>query len=464
MMLAGLMKNEAKELLSGPLPQATGLCALVAGMGLSGQSASRLILHEGGQVIAYESDAAKAEALRREWTPRGVKVLTGELKCVDGIDYCVLSPGFPPNAPLIEMLRRAGVYITGEVEFGCRFLQRPLIAITGTDGKTTVTHLTAHVLKYCGFDALMGGNVGLPVCDAAVSQPRISRRPMVIEVSSYQCETFEEFHARVGVITNLAPDHLSRYDSVETYYKTKFNIVKNQTPMEALWMGPGVEGYCPEWVSSRKRTFAIDAAGPDGLYFLDGTLRLRDGATEECAPAPELNSWTSVMRLNALASMGAAVSYGAPLRKAVEALASFSPLPHRQQFAGVVKGVRCYNDSKATSVHAVQAALEALPGPIRLIAGGQAKGDDLASLNDLLKTKARCAYLIGRDAALLEDAWSAAVEIKRCQTLEDAVKQALDDAEAGETLLLSPACASWDMFSSYEERGERFMKAVKEYR
>lgn len=459
-MLAGMLKQEARELLQGPMPQAAGMNALIAGMGLSGQAALRLIMHEGGRAVAFESDASRAENLRREWAPCHLPVLSREPAQLEGIDYCVISPGVPPSLPLIQRVREAGIYLIGEMELGCRYFQRPIAAVTGTNGKTTVTRMIEHTLRVCGFDPAAAGNVGVPVCEAALKETRISRKPLVLEVSSYQCETFEEFHPLAAVITNLAPDHLDRYESVDHYYQTKFNIAMNQSPTEALWMGPGVEGQCPERVPSRRRTFAINDLGPDGVYLLDGTLRLRDGAREETAPAPVLQEWPSQMALNALAAIGVSVSFGAPLAEAARAVERFQALAHRMEFVAEINGVKCYNDSKATNAHALESALRSLPGPIRLIAGGQAKGDDIAALEPLLREKAVCAYLIGRDAELFERAWGGFITVRREATLEDAVNAALDDAAAGDTLLLSPACASWDMFANYEERGDRFKQAV----
>ncbi|MDP8244667.1 MAG: UDP-N-acetylmuramoyl-L-alanine--D-glutamate ligase [Candidatus Hinthialibacter antarcticus] len=461
-MLAGMLKQEAREMLQGPLPQAAGMCALIAGMGLSGQAALKLIMQEGGRGVAFESDPERASVLRREWAPYKLPVLQREPAQMDGIDYCVLSPGFSPTHPLMEQVRRNDIYTIGEMELGCRFFQRPILAVTGTNGKTTVTRMIAHILKQCGYEPLAAGNVGVAVCEAALKERRISRQPMVLEVSSYQCETFEEFRPRAAVITNLAPDHLDRYESVEAYYQSKFKIAANQASTEALWMGPGVEGICPEWVPSRKRAFAIHDLGPDGVYFLGGTLRVRDSQQEEECKAEFLQEWPQQMVLNALAAIGMATSYGASLEDAAQAVKTFQALPHRLEFVAEINGVKFYNDSKATNVHALEAALRSLQGPVRLIAGGMAKGDDLTTLEPLLREKVASAYLIGRDAQQFEDAWGSIIEVHREGSLEDAAAHAANDAKPGDLVLLSPACASWDMFANYEERGECFKRAVKE--
>ncbi len=455
-----MTKNGIRNLLAGPSPQLSGLNALVIGMGKSGEAAAELLLHEQAAVWAYDADPHKLEP----WRGRCAKLLSGELQPMEGIDFCVVSPGVPPFGTFYGWLKSAGIPLLGEMELACRFLHRPIIAVTGTNGKTTVTGMIAHILNQCGYRALETGNVGYPVARAAIECERRSGDPLVMEVSSYQCETFEEFKAQVAVLTNLAPDHLDRYPSEREYYEIKFHIAKNQAPNEALWLGPRVEGECPGWVPSRKRLFAINELGSDGLFFIDGMVIHRDGLTEERLHQPSLENSPSQQVLNALAAAGAAASYGVPLAEAFHALQSYQPLPHRLEFVAEVNGIRCYNDSKATNVHAVQAALTSLPGPIRLIAGGRPKGDSLDPLNPLIREKVCAIYLIGEATEEFAREWSPLVEVHRESTLEEAVAHALRDGRPRDILLLSPACASWDMFTDYKQRGDRFKQAVREWK
>lgn len=461
-MLASATREEIRERLAGPLPNAAGLCALVIGMGDSGQAVADLLLREGARALAHEANVEKAESLRRVWETRGVRILTGAPQTLDGIDFAVISPGVPPTNPVVERLRDAGLYITGEMELGSRYLRRPILAVTGSKGKTTVVAMLHHILSVLGYTPRSAGNEQIPVAQVAAHEKRVSRDPLVFEVSSFQCETFEEFHPRVGVITLLAPDHQDRYESLEAYYEVKFRIARNQAPTEALWLGPRVEGYCPEWVPSRIRSFDLDRMDSDGLFYHDGALVLRDDVSEERVPAPSWAGTNRIALLNRLAAMGAAVSFGAPLRATMEALRNFKGLPHRMELFTEANGIQCVNDSKATSVAALRAALESLPGPVRLIAGGQAKGEiDLSGLASLVREKVIAAYLIGRDAWRFEAAWSGMTEIHLEESIEDAARHALEDGRPGETLLLSPACASWDMFNGYAERGDRFKAAVR---
>lgn len=461
--MAGIERAIHKRL-AGPQPDLRGLRALVVGLGKSGSASVELLLREGASVVAYDADRSKETELTNAWQPRGVKLRFGELRPVEGIDFCVVSPGVPPFGAFFDWLRETDVPLLGELEFGCRFIQRPIIAVTGTNGKTTVVNMIAHILKTGGYNATATGNVGYPVAALAVEEARTGSDPLAMEISSYQCETMETFRPAVAVITNLAPDHLDRYPSIQAYYETKFRIGKNQAPNEALWMGPRVEGHCPAWIPSKRRTFDLGPASGDGLFYHDGMVIERDGSRDERRVWRAFKSYPPQMALNALAAVGATVSFGVRTAEALHALESFQPLPHRLEFAGEAKGLRCYNDSKATNVHALEAALNSLSGPIRLIAGGQAKGDSLEPVEALIREKVTAIYLIGEAAETLARAWRPLTEIHMEASIEDAVTHALRDGNLGEILLLSPACASWDQFADYAERGDRFKRAVKEFR
>lgn len=461
-MLAGLSQNEVRERLAGPMPRVADMCALILGMGKSGQAIADLLMREGARVIAYEGDAEKADSLRARWETRGAHIIRREPQSLDGIDFAVVSPGLPQDHLAVETVRQAGILITGEMELASRFIQRPLLAVTGTNGKTTVTRMIAHILNHEDVPTSEGGNIGKPLAEIAAHDRRHTHDPIAVEVSSYQCETFEEFHPVVAAITNLAPDHLDRYASVEDYYQTKFRIAINQASNEAIWLGPGVEDHCPAWVPSRRKSFALNQVGSEGLFYHEGALIHRDGTSEERAAWPHMAAREETMQLNALAAMGVVMSIGVPMRAAAEALERFEALPHRLEFVADVRGIRCIDDSKATNIHAVAAALRSLPGPIRLIAGGIAKQEPLEPLTPLLQEKVVAAYLIGQDAQVFEEAWSPWIAVHREESLEAAVHHALEEGQPGDTLLLSPACASWDMFTDYIERGQCFQTAVRE--
>ena len=449
--------------LAGPDPDVTGLEALVIGMGISGRAAAELLRTRGARVIGYDRDARVVDALRPEWEPRGVRFQTGELEPGSDIDFCVISPGVPPFGRFFDWLKEENLPLLGELEWACRYLHRPIAAVSGTNGKTTVVHMIDHVLRLSGRGGDLVGNVGAAVSDLVLHGECRRAQPVVMEVSSFQCETMDEFKPAVAVITNLAPDHLDRYPDVEAYYRVKFQLANRLAPNEALWLGPGVEGFCPCGVVSRTPRFGFRDEGTEGLFFLHDKIIYRLGTEEGMLPCPTLEHQLPQQVLNALAAAGACHDLGVPLCEAFQALESFPPLPHRLQWVHEVKGVSCYNDSKATNIHAMEAALRSLPAPIRLIAGGRPKGESLEPVRALIQEKVVAVYLIGEAAATFAEAWQPLTRVARFDTLEAAVHRALSDGIAGESLLLSPGCASWDMFRNYTERGERFTRAVKEF-
>jgi UDP-N-acetylmuramoylalanine--D-glutamate ligase len=445
-----------------PQPDLQGKRVLVVGMGISGQAAVNLLLRKGAVVYAYDQNPQKKEEVEKLWIGQSVEFCCGTSN-METIDLCVISPGVPPNVFVVETCRANGVPITGELELATRFISRPVIAVTGTNGKTTVVNMIHHILTRCGYASDLVGNVGTAVSDLILQNKCDGDDPVVMEVSSFQCETIEQFHPVITVITNLAPDHLDRYNTVDEYYAAKFLLTKNQNANEALWISSGVEGNIPGWKKSCVKRFALSEHTVEGLYCVEGSYVMWDG--DKCIrhPGSSLSDDLPQKQLNSLAAVGACMSFGVPLDSAVNALHSFNDLPHRLEFVKEVKGIRCYNDSKATNIHAMHAALNSVPSPIRLIAGGRGKGEPLDPVKELIAEKVVAAYLIGEYADLFANAWKDITEIHRESSIEDCVNHALNDGQAGDTLLLSPACASWDMFKNYADRGDRFRQAVKEY-
>lgn len=459
-----VMTESAAKRLAGPNPRLEGLTGLVIGMGVSGAAAAELLFAKGAAVIACERDPKRIADLRGLWGAERARWLTGELDALEppaDADFCVISPGVDPTGPFFGKLRARGVPVTGELELACRFVRRPILAVTGTNGKTTVVNMAAHILKSLGRAAGLVGNVGTAVSQFVLESPCAGDEPVVMEISSYQCETMEEFKPAAGAVTNLAPDHLDRYPSVEAYYKVKFEMARRLASNEALWMGPGVEVFCPDWIEARRRNFALDEPGADGMGFRGENVVLRERGGDKCVPCPALSSALPQHRLNVLAAVGGCVSLGAPPEEALAAAMTFPPLPHRLEWIREFNGVNCYNDSKATNIHAMEAALRSLPAPIRLIAGGRPKGESLGPVRALVRDKVAGAYLIGEAAETFEAAWRDLTWTRVFPSLEEAARHALGDARPGETVLLSPGCASWDMFRNYAERGERFAETVR---
>ena len=424
----------------------------VLGLGRSGRSAAAFLAARGARVVAAdERDAAAIEGLGE--LPREVDVRTGApFPALAAFDLVVPSPGVP--AARYAEARRA----LGDVELAYRSLAVPVVAITGTNGKTTTTALATRMLVAAGLRAEAAGNIGRPALE-------LVGRPLdvaVLEVSSFQLEAVERFRPRAAVILNVTPDHLDRHGSFEGYVAAKARIVAAQ-------QGDDVAIGCADdaparaiaeqtrgrsWLFSTRHPVERGAWIDTGAIVLrtdDGTLRVAlDGV--DAAALPPLD--------DVLAALLACKAVGADVAKAADALAGFTPPPHRREIVARHGGVTWVDDSKATNPDAARLALEALRSPAVWIAGGRNKGVDLGPLADLAVQRVRAAVLIGEAADALASALGARVPVFRAPSIEAATAQAGLLAEPGDVVLLSPACASFDQFRNYEERGARFRAAV----
>jgi UDP-N-acetylmuramoylalanine--D-glutamate ligase len=434
----------------------------VIGMARSGEAAVDLLLQQGANVIAAEQDETKRLALETRFTGKPVRFVFGPHEPMEGIDLIVVSPGVPCTGPFFEWVEAAEIPVLGELELAGRFCERPLVAVTGTNGKTTVTGMIGHILARCGLSGDTVGNIGFPLARLVVEGRARGNDPLAVEVSSFQLETIVHFRPHVSIITNLAPDHLDRYQSVGDYYEAKTRICMNQTPEDYVWIGPGVAEERHPVSRAMIRAFDVQECDIDGLCELSGTLFYRTGGVKEPVHIPGWENQLVQARLNAMAAAGAASSVGVPIRTALQALSDYKPPRHRLEFVGRVADIDCYNDSKATNVHATLAALRSVPAPIILIAGGRHKGDALGPLIPLIREKVRHIYLLGEAAERFAEAWQPHVGVSLVRDVREAVRRALKEQKGPATLLLSPACASWDMYKNYEERGDEFAQAVKE--
>ncbi|MFH1738419.1 MAG: UDP-N-acetylmuramoyl-L-alanine--D-glutamate ligase [bacterium] len=439
-----------------------GATVEVIGMARTGQAAVGLLLQQGAKVIAAEQDESKKSDLESQFAGQPVKFLFGPHEPVADLDLVVVSPGVPCTGPFFEWIQRNSIPVLGELELASRFCSRPIVAVTGTNGKTTITSMIGHILKRCGFGGDVAGNIGTPLARLVVEGRATGTEPIVVEVSSFQLETVDLFRPRVAVISNLAPDHLDRHASVQEYYEAKARISINQTMEDDLWIGPGVAEQCYPMTEAAVRRFDIREHDLDGLYDIGGKILYRWGESIELTSPAGWGDRLVHERLNAMAAAGAACSLGAPIPAAFEALQDYVPPRHRLEFIARVKDIQCYNDSKATNVHATQAALRSVPAPIILIAGGRYKGDPLDPLLPLIREKVRHVYLVGEAAQRFADTWRPFAKVSLVRDVREAVQVALAEQEGPATLLLSPACASWDMYKNYEERGDEFAQAVRE--
>lgn len=454
-----------------PVAERAGTVA-VLGWGRSGRAAARLARRLGWTVRVSESRAADAlsDEERAALAEAGADLETGghTAAFLGGADLVVVSPG--ADQTRIEAVRTAGVPVVGELEFAARALRAPAVAVTGTDGKSTTTELTGHLLRAVfagtGREVHVCGNIGRPVSEiaSAASEADVA----IVEVSSFQMETIETFRPSVAVLLNVAPDHLDRYPSIREYRAAKARVFMNQTEADAAVVNLDDEGAASLWAEARGRARLVGLSAsrrvPGGLYVREGSV------VDETAGTPRVLADLAALPLdpfkapeNLLGALAAAalVTGEAPgLRdRLAPALRSFRGLPHRLERVGAAGGVTFWNDSKATTVHATAAALRRLDRPVVLLMGGRDKGEDFSSLGPLVREKVVCLIGYGEARGRLLDALGGYVPSRSAEAFDEAVHAAYDAATDTGALLLSPSCSSYDQFRDYAERGDRF-KAI----
>lgn len=497
-------------------------CLAVLGLRRSGRPAALLARRElpAARVVALDEGAPPTDDTVEVLRSVGVEVLIGPAAVLPrDAGLLVKSPGVPNESPVVQDAVRQGVPVWSEVELASRYLPNPVVGITGTNGKTTTTELTGAILRDAGLPNAVGGNIG----HALAAMPGVVPREatVVAELSSFQLEHIERFRPAVAVLLNLTEDHLDRHGTYQAYVDAKLRIFAQQQPDDVALLCADDEGILAELAAGRllgaaRRGAAagsLDAAGRSGSISRTGTagsphvaqplgvarrgwfsavpgrtegphgeelvagvgsdrvLWLRHGGeVRSLCPRDELALRGDHNVLNSLAAATAACAAGAPVAAAAATLRTFEGVPHRLQVAGVVRGVTYVNDSKATNVDATLKALTAYSGGVHLILGGYDKGADFADLARATEGRVREVLLIGATAPQLETAFAArsAAAGSRptpyvcCGDLESAVAAAASAAAPGDVVLLSPACASWDQYRDYEERGEHFLKAVRE--
>jgi UDP-N-acetylmuramoylalanine--D-glutamate ligase len=436
--------------------------ALVYGLGVSGRAASALLRRHGVEVVAVDARGAEELALGELAADAGVDLrLGGEPETLPaGIDGVVLSPGVPPDRPLLVDAGARGVAVIAEVELAFPLLQGPVVGITGSNGKSTTTALTGALLEHAGFVVEVCGNIGRPLSAVAEGAPG---RIFVVELSSFQLEAIRAFRPAAAALLNLSPDHLDRYPDLAGYRRAKERIFMNQGRGDvAVLRGedPALAGVA---VTAHRRCFTLSAPVADGCW-LDGetVVESTPGAPPRALfergdlaiPGPQNLE-------NAMAAALLALAVGAPAATLAPAMRSFRGLPHRTQVVATVRGVLYVDDSKGTNTGATARALAGYPDrAVHLILGGRSKQAPLGELLEVMEAKVRRAYLIGEAAEELRGQIDGRVEWRSCGALERAVAEAAVAARSGEVVLLSPACASFDQYGSYAERGDHFQRLV----
>jgi UDP-N-acetylmuramoylalanine--D-glutamate ligase len=435
-----------------------GLKVLVVGLGRSGLAAIELLVEKGAHTQGTDSRAIEQIPGAGPLLERlGVEFSTQSVELFRGFDLIVLSPGVPVDLPEIEAGRKSGAKVIGEVELASWFLQGPVIGITGSNGKTTTTALTGHLLKGCGIACQVGGNIGL--APAGMIGSSRADQWNVLELSSFQLETIEKFRAAIGVCVNVTPDHLDRHHTFAAYAAAKRRLFETQKAGDWAVLNADdatVKGYAAG-IASTPVWFSVEGCAEAG-WRLEGGHIYRDG--ELLMPASEIPLRGRHNIENVMAAAAAAHLAGARLEGIRAAVRSFPGVEHRIEFVREAEGVAYYNDSKATNVDATLKAIAAFDGGLWIILGGKDKGSDYTPLAEPLREKARAALLIGAAAEKIAAEIGGSAALVRCGTLENAVQYAAGHAKPGDTVLLAPACASFDQFENYEHRGRMFKTFV----
>jgi UDP-N-acetylmuramoylalanine--D-glutamate ligase len=441
-----------------------GKRVLVVGLGKSGVASSLFLQSRGARVTV--SDEKSQDQLRNEipaLLDKGIVVETGKHgeRTFRDQDLIVVSPGVPNNVPALLNARKQGTPIIGEIELAARYLQGRVIAITGSNGKTTTTTLTGEVIAAGGFQSLVGGNIGTPAI-TFVDQSSPSTW-VVLEISSFQLETVETFCPHIAAILNVTPDHLDRHGSMDAYIAAKARIFENQTSK-----GFGVlnmdDPTCVALAQSLKPQlywFSRKVEVDRGAFVRNRKIIFTDaGGEREVMPVDEITLKGAHNLENVLAAVTMGSLAGVEPAKIRRAVKDFKAVEHRLEYTATIHGVQYFNDSKATNVDATIKALESFPGEVHLILGGKDKGSDYSVLNELLRSRVKRVYTIGAAAQKIESQIAGATEITSAGTLDQAVRKASEFAQPGDIVLLAPACASFDQFQSYEHRGRAFKEAV----
>ncbi len=434
--------------------------ALVLGLGVSGVEATKLLLSEGTEVMAVDASmSAVLDERKRELLDAGAEVQLGCDELPSGnFDLCVVSPGISASAEWVETAERR-MPVISELELGASRCECPIVAVTGTNGKSTMVKLCGDALGRSGLRTVVAGNYGTPVC--AVAKDTTNLDVIVLEVSSFQLEKVDAFSPRIGVLLNVQPDHLDRHGDMETYMAMKARLfsgmqedgtgivlsseleaVKTLSSGENKWVSFGLDGEVDFGFDAGKISWAqngqmkeIDIAGS---YFDNSILGLT-------------------------AAAGAAVLKECAIEAddIADSIMNFEPLPHRMENVGTFDGVRFVDDSKATNLTAMLAGLEMAGKGVLLIAGGQLKEKSSDKVKEVLAKRVKTIYLIGEASAELNEAWSDAVDCRECGDLRNALRMAHSDSSEGEIILLSPGCASFDQFENYKDRGRKFKQIIQ---
>ncbi len=446
-----------------------GRKALVLGAGKSGVASARFLAERGATVALHDAKPVDEwnDAARDLKASAGVGLIGGDIPSwlLDQIDLVVISPGVPTRSIPARYVDRKDGEVIGEVELAYRFMLGRMIGITGSNGKTTTTALIGEILRHAGITTQVGGNIGTPLL--SLTETSTDESWTVVELSSFQLETIVSLRPNIAICLNVTPNHLDRYDSFADYAAAKHRVFMNQTADDVAILNADDE-ITASWASGLKASvtmFSVKRELEDGLFLRGEELVCRNAGKEKVLTTRGEIFLKGLHNVeNVLAAMAAALAAGAAPNAIREAVSTFKGVEHRIEFVEEIDGVRFYNDSKATSVDATAKALEALAGgegKTIIILGGRGKNAPYEPLVPLIRSSVRSIVLIGEDAENIAQQLGGIVPMSHAATMSDAINSAFDSAEPVDSVLLAPACASFDMFRSFEERGEVFKSEVR---
>ena len=440
---------------------------MIIGAARSGIACAKFLAARGAVVAIndqkpFENWSEEAAALKKE----GIGCIPGEVPgwLLDNIELVVVSPGVPSKIIPLRYAERAGAEVIGEVELASRFLKGRIVAITGSNGKTTTTALIGELLKEAGLKVQVGGNIGTPLISLVGNSSDDGWT--VVELSSFQLETIKDFHPAVAIVLNVTPNHMDRYESFTDYAAAKHRIFMNQTPSDVAVLNADDE-IVSSWARGLRAhvaEFSVKRELPEGLFLRGADLVSRTADGEKVLLRRDEMKLRGVHNVeNALAALSAGLACGAGPESMRETIMKFAPVEHRLEFVREIGGVKFYNDSKATSVDATVKALEAFQaeeGKVVLIIGGRGKKAPYAPLAELVRAHVRELILIGEDAETVSAELGEFAPTQKAVDMKDAVDRSFRAAQPGDIVLLAPACASFDMFESFEHRGKVFKEEV----
>lgn len=445
-----------------------GKRVLVVGSGISGIAAAELLKKKQVEIILFDGNKELDIAALKEKAPvfTDVEIVLGELaeEVMERIDLVVLSPGVPTDLPMVNSLREHGIPIWGEIELAYYFGKGRIVAITGTNGKTTTTALTGEIMANYFSDVKVVGNIGIPYTSVALDTTE--NTVTVAEISSFQLETTHAFAPEVSAILNITPDHLNRHHTMECYIEAKESITKQQTADNVCVLNyeDEVLRAFGEQLHTKVLFFSSRRKLEKGLYFEENKIYFANGQDVQLViDVDELNILGLHNYENVMAAVGMALSMGVPMEKIVEVLKRFQAVEHRIEYVTEKRGVKFYNDSKGTNPDAAIKGIQAMNRPTYLIGGGYDKDSEYDEWIESFDGKVKKLVLIGQTKEKIAECAKAHgfTEIVMCNSLEEAIDVCYEHAVSGEAVLLSPACASWGMFKNYEERGDIFKAYVR---